>query len=154
MARDERYRRPLPESPSYFTAAGRRLLVVDDDPVVREMLCRVLREAGYEAVPATGGADALRLLVDRGCAGVLLDLGLGDDSGWRVLKQLRSLVPDLPVIIVTALSHQHAAAAAAGASGCFEKPLDFPELLEAIATLFRPPRATSPLAPTPIAKLS
>ncbi len=111
----------------------RGILVVDDDSVVRDMLVRVLTESGYKALPAVSGPHALQMLAANGIALVLLDLDLPEVDGWTTLAAMLRRHPGLHAIIITAWPHQQAAARAAGASGCFEKPLDFPGLLAAIA---------------------
>lgn len=117
------------------TASPARVLVVDDDPAVREMLARVLSEAGYDTLAAENGREALRVTANHRCDAALLDLGLGAEDGWTTLKQLRQREPALRVIIITAWPNQHQAAAKAGADACFEKPLEFAQLLDAIARL-------------------
>ncbi len=111
----------------------KRILVVDDDPVVRQMLARVLVESGYHAVAVATGSEAIEALGDLGSVDVaLVDVELPGESGWTTLAAMRRQVPALTAIIITAWPHQQAAAREAGASGCFEKPLDFAGLLLAI----------------------
>ncbi|HVU36315.1 MAG TPA: response regulator [Opitutaceae bacterium] len=112
---------------------GRKVVVIDDDPAVREMLVRVLVDAGFEAFAAASGREALALLNSHHINVVLLDLGMPGENGWVTLANLRQCRPALRAIIITAWPDQRQAAAAAGAVGCFEKPLDFPELLAAVA---------------------
>ena len=112
-----------------------RILVVDDDPPVREMVVRVLAGEGYAPVPAANGEEALHVAETAGLDLVLLDLGLPGKDGWDVLAGLTRLRPGLPVIILTAWPDQAPAARAAGSAALFEKPLDFPLLLETVARL-------------------
>jgi DNA-binding response OmpR family regulator len=67
----------------------RRVLVVEDDRGVTRMLGFALREAGFQVVTAGTGAEALSLLESRPMDAVVLDLGLPDNQGGRVLGWLR-----------------------------------------------------------------
>lgn len=119
------------------------IMVVDDDSAVREQLVRVLLDAGFSAVPAADGEEALELARKIRPRLVLLDLGLPGKSGWAMLVSLTRLLPTLSVIIITAEPNQADAARAAGAGAFFEKPLDFPALLKAVRTLtFTAPQTT------------
>lgn len=133
-------------------SSRRCILVVDDDPVVRQMLARVLVESGYDAVPAATGDEALRALAALGSVDVaLVDVELPGESGWTTLATMRRQVPALRALIITAWPHQQQAARAAGALGCFEKPIDFPELLKAIERALAgrsPETSTEVKAPT------
>lgn len=123
----------MPDFPESNPPAAQRLIVVDDDTPVREMLVRVLTEAGYQAFPADSGRQALEVLAAHQIDLALVDLAMPGENGWSALAAMRQRHPALRAIIITAWPHQQAAARAAGASACFEKPLDFPELLAAIA---------------------
>src|SRR5258706_9979783 len=71
-----------------FFGMRHKVLVVDDDPAVRHMLCRLLREEGYFADCAANTTEALELFTTFDL--VLLDLNLPGNDGWRVfLKILR-----------------------------------------------------------------
>jgi CheY-like chemotaxis protein len=106
-----------------------RILVVDDDASVREMLGRVLAGEGYAVSIAADGEGALAAADRDEPDLVLLDLNLPGMSGWDVLAQLRKRKPNLPTVVITARANQAALAGARGASRLFEKPLDFPVLL-------------------------
>lgn len=131
---------------------NKRLLVVDDDPSVREMLVRVLQSDGYLAWPAADGKQALAIMAAAPIDLVLLDLGLPGKDGWETFDALRHENPRLAVIIITARTNQRAIAESAGAHALFEKPLDFPELLRSVAHLLaEPPSArNAPRADAPL----
>ncbi|MAT61492.1 MAG: two-component system response regulator [Micrococcales bacterium] len=84
----------------------KRLLVVDDDSFVREMLRDLLEEKGYEVVEAEDGPTALAAVSERVPDLVILDIMMPGLSGIDVLKQLRKKYSanDLPVILLTAKS--------------------------------------------------
>ncbi|HEX3730421.1 MAG TPA: response regulator [Opitutaceae bacterium] len=119
------------------------ILVVDDDSPVREQLVRVLVDAGFTAVPAADGEEALEIARQVRPRLVLLDLGLPGQSGWATLVSLTRLIPTASVIIITAEPNQADAARAAGAGAFFEKPLEFPALLHAVRTLLFPAPQTT-----------
>ncbi len=78
-----------------------RILLVDDNTVVRDMLVDLVGSLGYRADSAASGAEALDLF-DRGQYGmVLTDLLMPGMSGWDVLAALRQRDARIPVIIVT-----------------------------------------------------
>ncbi len=113
----------------------KRLLLVDDDPAVRESLSRVLVTEQYDVMAVASGSEALALLGQQGADLVLLDLNMPGMNGWQVLQKMLSCEPELPVIIITAQPQQTATATASGASALCEKPIDFPCLLTMIKTL-------------------
>jgi DNA-binding response OmpR family regulator len=112
-----------------------KILLVDDDPAIREMLGRVLQEQGYLVLPAGNGRDALELADATEIDLVLLDLNLPVKNGWDTFERLTARNPLIPVIIITARPNQIFPALAAGAGALMEKPLDFPKLLETISDL-------------------
>lgn len=112
------------------------LLVVDDEPFNRDLLCRRLERRGYSATEAPGGKEALALLAQRAFDLVLLDITMPELDGFSVLKQLRlrHSAVDLPVIMVTAKSHSAdiVEALKLGANDYVTKPIDFPVALARI----------------------
>jgi CheY-like chemotaxis protein len=125
----------------------KRLLVVDDDPSVREMLGRVLVGEGYAVREAADGATAIEIAGAAQCDLVLLDLGLPGTSGWDTLERLTATSPAMPIIIITGRSHQVLNALAAGVQALIQKPLDFARLLQTIQVLLgeSPPTRTARL---------
>jgi two-component system phosphate regulon response regulator OmpR len=78
-----------------------RVLVVEDDPRLAEMLCEYLGQAGFRVTLAPAGGTALRQLADGGYDAVVLDLMLPDMDGLDVCRQLRARA-DTPVLMLTA----------------------------------------------------
>ena len=115
--------------------AKNRILVVDDDASVREMLTRVLTGEGYLVWAAADGTAALEIAAVAKVDLVLLDLNLPGKSGWDIFERLTAENPMLAVIIITARSNQLFTALGAGAGALLEKPLDFPKLLQTISRL-------------------
>ena len=89
-----------------------KVLIVDDEPVVREVLRTVLQRAGYETSEAASAGEGLALFADPGVDLVLLDLMLPDRPGLAVLPEMREKRPDVPVVVVTAYSSVETAIAA------------------------------------------
>jgi CheY-like chemotaxis protein len=88
-------------------AQSKRVLIVEDDPDMIDLLSLVLKRGGYEPIPALGGREGLRLLKEIGADLVLLDLMMDDMSGWSLLDAIKAdegLDPT-PVLIVSA-KHQ------------------------------------------------
>jgi len=116
-----------------------RVLLVDDEPKICAALARALVSEGYNVIFAESGFEAIRKFRDGIFDIVLLDLRMPGMNGWETLAQLTFLRPLLPVIIMTALPDQQAAAEAAGVGALLEKPLDLPVLLETMRRLLSEP---------------
>ena len=84
----------------------RTILVVDDDPICREIHRRLLPRAGYAVVVATNGVDALAALKEHTPDLILLDLAMPQMDGLTFLKHLREdpRFKELPVFLITALA--------------------------------------------------
>lgn len=122
-----------------------RILVVDDDPDMRQMMTQFLRQSGTIALPASSEAE-LRKLLDGGRVDlVLLDVMLGDENGLEICRRLRH-EQEVPIIMVSALSadHQRMEGYSVGADDYIAKPFN-PELLLARvkAVLSRARRSSS-----------
>ncbi len=83
-----------------------RVMVVDDDVTVREVVVTYLRAAGHEVEETADGEGALALLRDRPADLVVLDLMLPGIDGLEVCERLRARGDDLPVIMLTALGSE------------------------------------------------
>jgi CheY-like chemotaxis protein len=84
-----------------------KILVVEDDPLIRDMAVSELEYAGYEVMEAETGGQALRLLQAGIAVDVLLtDVRLPEANGWEVAQAYRERFPDLPVLYVTGYAEQ------------------------------------------------
>jgi signal transduction histidine kinase/CheY-like chemotaxis protein len=82
-----------------FTMA--KILVVDDEEPVRQLLCEILEEAGCEAVQAGSGRDALALFDAGRFDAVFTDIGMPGMSGWELARTLRERDPAVPLAVIT-----------------------------------------------------
>ena len=105
---------------------GDLILVVDDEPLVREMLSRRLAKQGYTVKVASNADEALSVLSHNEIALVLLDVSMPGRSGMEVLADIESGWPDTMVIMVTAISDVKTAidAMRIGAYDYLIKPVD------------------------------
>ena len=78
------------------------ILVVEDEPALREILSDMLERFDYDARLAGTAADAYALSAAERPNAILLDINLPDATGTQTLDELRVLRPDVPIIIVTA----------------------------------------------------
>jgi CheY-like chemotaxis protein len=111
------------------------ILLVDDDPSVREMVGRVLLGEGYRVLFATNGLEALAIAATVEIDLVLLDLNMPGQGGWDTFERLTSGNPLIAVIIITARPQQLFTAANEGVGALLEKPLNITELLETMRGL-------------------
>ncbi|MDD2876018.1 MAG: response regulator [Acidiphilium sp.] len=114
------------------------ILVVDDEPQIHRFLKPALEAAGYTALRAETGAEALRLAASAAPDLVLLDLGLPDMDGQVVLAKLRDFCA-VPVIVLSARDREveKITALDAGAHDYVEKPFALGELLARIRAALR-----------------
>jgi len=123
-----------PEPAAQVPAARRRLLVVDDDADICDLLRDRLESEGFHVDTAADGRTALRILAETPVDGVLLDIALPEVDGFEVLRQLRPQQPALPVVMMTAVEALDRAMAAveAGAQGYLLKPFDAARLRQIV----------------------
>jgi cyclic di-GMP phosphodiesterase len=116
-----------------------RILVVDDDPNILNLVADVLREAGFSVAVAADGRQALEQAEASRPELVLLDLTLPGISGWQVHERLLAEQPQTPVIFMTAASRARSEAEAHQAAGYLAKPFDLDVLLQTVIRFTTPP---------------
>ena len=116
-----------------------RLLLVEDEPTLRQQLAASLREAGYAVDEADNGLDAQHLGDTETYDAAVLDLGLPMLDGLSVLQRWREAGRTLPVLILTARDrwHEKVAGIDAGADDYLTKPFHMEELLARVRALIR-----------------
>jgi two-component system cell cycle response regulator DivK len=117
----------------------KRILIVEDNELNRDVLSRRLRRQGYEVLIATAGLDGLRLAYDARPDLILMDLGMPDIDGWECTKRLKAEVVTsaIPIIALTAhaMLGDRQKALDAGCDDFDTKPIDFSGLLEKMNVL-------------------
>ncbi|HEY4221037.1 MAG TPA: response regulator transcription factor [Myxococcota bacterium] len=119
---------------------GVKILVVEDDPALRKMICRHLEKMGHLPVDVDNGEAALTYLDGNELpALVCLDLALPAMSGFRVCEQIRSATRTraLPVLVITARTsvQDHTFALEMGADAFLEKPFKLKDFEHEVKTL-------------------
>lgn len=127
-------RAPIPR-----VAGTRRILVVDDDSLVRASLGAVLESEGFDVVDAGDGPAAIRATVQYEPDLVLLDLSMPGLDGWTTFARMEGLRPLVPVVVITARPNQYPHAVRLGVDAFMEKPLNLPVLLRTIRRLTNEP---------------
>jgi two-component system, OmpR family, KDP operon response regulator KdpE len=115
-----------------------RVLACDDEPQILRALKVILRDAGYEAVPAESGEEALDQASVKPPAAAIIDLMLPDIDGIEVTKRLREW-SEMPIIVLSAVGEEEAKvrALAAGADDYVTKPFGPPELIARLQAALR-----------------
>ena len=120
---------------------SQHILVVDDEAQIRELLCIYLIKQGYQVSTAGTTEETLKLLKTGPVDLVVLDIGLADEDGLKLLAAIKKDHPKLRVIMLTGMgfvedllqeAHQK------GADGYVSKVLPLDELLMAIQRTFKP----------------
>ena len=109
----------------------RKILVVDDDPVVAKSFDRVLASKGYAVITAGSGEEALAKMAEEKYDAVFADIRMPGMSGIEVAQQVKASQPWMPVVIITGYGSpaNEVDAAAAGVTDFLRKPLS-PEMIE------------------------
>jgi len=116
-----------------------RILIVEDEVLVRMFAVDALEDAGFQVDQAANGAEAIALLTKLGAAitAVVIDLGLPDLPGDQVATQMRALRSDVPILIASGRSEKELRERFTldGRVGIMVKPFTGPMLIAALATL-------------------
>lgn len=121
-------------------AAGARILVIDDERDLREMLELGLSLRGYQVITASGGEVGLRLAREQPVDLVICDIKMPGLDGFATLCCLRQQAPDTPVVIATGLlaADTSARCRQLGAAELIRKPFALADLVEVIERHIRP----------------
>lgn len=124
----------------------RRILIVDDDPAITNVLRRGLAYEGYAVEAAASGTEALDRLREATPDAVILDVMLPGLDGFEVLRRIRATDRQLPILMLTAkdTSADQVAGLEHGADDYVVKPFQFEVLLARIRALLRRREAESP----------
>ena len=115
-------------------AAGRKLLLVDDDAPLRRSMARALERRGFQVLPAEGVVEARALAREHRPDFAVLDMRLTEGSGLDLVRTLRELRPETRIVIVTGYGNIATAVAAiqAGAVEYLAKPVDADDVANAL----------------------
>lgn len=124
----------------------RTILVVDDETDMLENITRIFRRTPHECLTAAGGREALALLERHLPDLVLTDLRMPGLDGLALLRAIKRVSPDTPVVIFTAYASDSAAGEAirAGATAFLPKPFSAAQLLETVQDALAPLDARRP----------
>jgi len=116
-----------------------RLLVVDDEPTILELLAGTLRFAGFDVLTAVSGAEALRAAAAAKPDLILLDVMMPDCDGFDVIRRIRAGGPRIPVIFLTARDsvHERVTGLTLGGDDYVTKPFSLDEVLARIRAVLR-----------------
>jgi signal transduction histidine kinase/DNA-binding response OmpR family regulator len=127
--------KPLsPVLPGASPTTRGRVLIVDDEPQVLDILCRLLEAEGYEAIRASSGAEGLRLARELQPDAITLDVVMPGMDGWSVLATLKNdpQTARIPVVMLSVVDDRNLGFAL-GAADFLTKPLDREQLLRALS---------------------
>jgi DNA-binding NtrC family response regulator len=113
----------------------KKVLVVDDDEVIRNLLINFLRFSGYEGIGAPNGQKALETILSDAPELIISDIHMPLMNGFQLLSAVKRINPNLPVVFITGFAHfrRFFADKTARADGFLEKPFS----LEALDTIVK-----------------
>ncbi len=116
-----------------------KVLVVDDEPNIRDLLSASLRFQGHQVLTAANGNEAINKIVDNQPDVVLLDVMLPDISGFGVTKKIRSLGIEVPIVFLTARddTEDKVTGLTVGGDDYVTKPFSLDEIIARISAIMR-----------------
>ncbi|MCL1975563.1 MAG: response regulator transcription factor [Firmicutes bacterium] len=116
-----------------------KIMIVDDDPNIRELISTLLKDAGFNACEAKDGRDALQQLADEKPDLAIVDLMMPNMDGYELCRKLRQYYENLPVLMLTARAELSSKVKGfeVGADDYLTKPFEGDELLMRIRALLR-----------------
>ena len=116
-----------------------KVLVVDDEPNIRDLLSASLRFAGHQVATAANGTDAINMITDTKPDIVLLDVMLPDISGFGVPKKIRGMGIEVPILFLTARddTEDKITGLTVGGDDYVTKPFSLDEIMARISAIMR-----------------
>jgi PAS domain S-box-containing protein len=135
-----------PSAASSGLSQGKRVLVIDDDPVCHDLMRRVLTKEGFCVEDAVGGEEGIRKARELRPDVITLDVIMPQKDGWKTLAELKAdpELAKIPVVMVTILDNQQIGYAL-GASDYMLKPVDFNRLADVLNRVGKRPSEASVL---------
>jgi CheY-like chemotaxis protein len=122
-----------------------RVLVVEDEPLMRMLMVDILEEAGFDVLEAASGLEACRLIEDPNHIDLIVtDLNMPEANGVVVAKRARAHAPDIPVLFVSARSDLLKSLSAPRPYSYLAKPFTIEQFSAAVDDLLTPPHAQPP----------
>ena len=117
-----------------------RVLIIDDDAAIRDMLHQLLNREGYETVEASAGREGVQCFRAVSMDVIILDMLLPEQNGPEVIRALREVDPAVPIIAISGCDHTgpldfSRGAEVFGAQRMLQKPFHLQELLTAVRDL-------------------
>jgi DNA-binding response OmpR family regulator len=112
-----------------------RILVVDDDSRLRQVIAEFLRDEGFAVATAATGIQALAIIDEEQPALILLDMHLPEMDGRELASEIRARAISLPIIVMTAASDARDWALEIGAVSYIPKPVSLPSLVKRLDEL-------------------
>ena len=136
---------PFARSPGSPTPAGaaKRILVIDDDEMVRTFVRRALESSGYAVSVATNGYEAMVLFRQNKPDGVITDLLMPERDGIETILEIRRHAPEIPIVAIsggfnTMSSIYLKTAEQLGAAAVLSKPFSIEQLVTTVESLMKP----------------
>ena len=122
-----------------------KVLVVDDEPNIRDLLSASLRFAGHQVITSHNGTDAVAKIIDNQPDIVLLDVMLPDVSGFGVTKKIRSMGIETPILFLTARddTEDKVTGLTVGGDDYMTKPFSLDEIIARINAILRRTKQTA-----------
>jgi two-component system OmpR family response regulator len=116
-----------------------KVLVVDDEPNIRDLLSASLRFAGHQVITSPNGTDAVNKIVEQQPDIILLDVMLPDVSGFGVTKKIRSMGIETPILFLTARddTEDKVTGLTVGGDDYVTKPFSLDEIMARISAILR-----------------
>jgi DNA-binding NtrC family response regulator len=113
----------------------KRIMVLDDEELIRDAFRDLLKDAGYETISAKDPQEALEQMLSNPADVLLLDLSLGAEDGLEFLPKFKALYTGVPVVILTGIGYDNAKIKTAlerGAAGYFSKETGLENIIPAL----------------------
>jgi signal transduction histidine kinase/CheY-like chemotaxis protein len=124
---------PPAASPVSEELKSRKILVIEDDPDVRRVICECLALIGYSVAEAANGTEGLAAIASHKPDLLVVDYAMPDMTGAEVISKAREMVGELPVILATGYADMAAVERLAGKPAILRKPFDINSLGAAVA---------------------